>query len=60
MLVDHHHNLNKCNDQYTDELRSVISLENTRQAFNEISSWEGYEPTLLLSLEKIALKTGVK
>ena len=60
MLVDHHHNLNKSNDQYTDELRSVISLENTRQAFNEISSWEGYEPTLLLSLEKIALKTGVK
>jgi len=60
MLADHFHNLNKNHGSYPSKLRSVLNLENTQTAFKEISSWDGYEPTPLLSLEKIALQTGLK
>jgi len=60
MLIDHFQNLNKNFGPYPDKLRSVLSLENTQTAFKEISTWNGYEPTPLLSLKKIATRTGVK
>ena len=60
MLIDHFHNQNKTYKPYTDELRSLLNLTNTREAFDEIISWKGYEVTPLLSLEEIASKINVK
>ena len=60
MLIDHFHNQNKTYKPYTEELRSVLNLKNTREAFDEIISWKGYEVTPLLSLEEIASKINVK
>tara|TARA_Y100000766_G_scaffold263189_1_gene255011 strand:- start:211 stop:1383 length:1173 start_codon:yes stop_codon:yes gene_type:complete len=60
MLIDHFHNLNKTSKPYIGELRSVLNLKNTLEAFDEIISWKGYEVTPLLSLEKIASKINVK
>ncbi len=60
MLIDHFHNLNKARSPYTDELKSILNLEDARKAFDEISTWNGYKPTPLLSLKEIALQTGVK
>ena len=60
MLVDHFHNLNKARSPYTDELKSILNLLDSREAFDEISTWDGYNPTPLLSLKDIALPTGVK
>ena len=60
MLIDHFHNQNKTYKPYTEELRSVLNLTNTREAFDEIVSWKGYKVTPLLSLEDIASKINVK
>ena len=60
MLIDHFHNLNKSQSPYTDELKSILNLEDARKAFDEISTWDGYKPTPLLSLKEVALQTGVK
>ena len=60
MLVDHFHNLNKAQSPYTDELKSILNLLDSKEAFDEISTWDGYKPTPLLSLKGIALQTGVK
>ena len=60
MLIDHFHNLNKVLSPYSDELKSILNLLDSREAFDEISSWDGYKPTPLLSLKDIALQTGVK
>ena len=60
MLIDHFHNQNKTHKPYTEELRSVLNLKSTREAFDEIISWKGYEVTPLLSLEEIASKINVK
>ena len=60
MLIDHFHNLNKVLGPYSDELKSILNLLDSREAFDEISSWDGYKPTPLLSLKDIALQTGVK
>ena len=60
MLVDHFHNLNKARSPYSDELKSILNLLDSKEAFDEISTWDGYKPTPLLSLKDIALQTGVK
>ena len=60
MLIDHFHNQNKTYKPYTEELRSVLNLTNTREAFDEIVSWKGYKVTPLLSLGDIASKINVK
>ena len=60
MLIDHFHNLNKVRSPYSDELKSILNLHDSREAFDEISTWDGYKPTPLLSLKDIALQTGVK
>ena len=60
MLVNHFQNPNKNYEYYPSKLQSILSIENALMAFKEISSWDGYEPTPLLSLRKIALQTGVK
>ena len=60
MLVDHFHNLNKVRSPYSDELKSILNLLDSKEAFDEISTWDGYKPTPLLSLKDIALQTGVK
>ena len=60
MLIDHFHNLNKVRSPYSDELKSILNLLDSREAFDEISTWDGYKPTPLLSLKDIALQTGVK
>ena len=60
MLIDHFRNQNKTYKPYTEELRSVLNLTNTREAFDEIVSWKGYKVTPLLSLGDIASKINVK
>ena len=60
MSINHFHNLNKAQSPYTDELKSILNLLDSREAFDEISTWDGYKPTPLLSLKDIALQTGVK
>ena len=60
MLIDHFHNQNKTYKPYTEKLRSVLNLTNTREAFDEIVSWKGYKVTPLLSLGDIASKINVK
>ena len=60
MLVDHFHNLNKARSPYSDELKSILNLLDSKEAFDEISTWDGHKPTPLLSLKDIALQTGVK
>ena len=52
MLIDHFHNLNKVRSPYSDELKSIFNLLDSRQAFDEISTWDGYRLTPLLSLKK--------
>ena len=52
MLVDHFHNLNKAQSPYTDELKSILNLLDSKEAFDEISTWDGYRLTPLLSLKK--------
>ena len=60
MLVDHFHNLNKAQSPYTDELKSILNVVDSKKAFDEISTWDGYRLTPLLSLKDIALQTGIK
>ena len=60
MPINHSYNLNKSQGPYTDKLKLILNLKDSKEAFDEISSWNGYKPTPLLSLEEIALQTGVK
>ena len=60
MTIDHFHNSNKALSPYTEKLKSILNLETSKEAFDEISKWKNYRPTPLLSLKKIALQTGVK
>ena len=59
MLKEHFHNLNKRHGEYPKKLRSILSISAAKAALNEISSWDGYKPTPLLSLEKISSQIGV-
>jgi len=59
MVIEHFHNLNKKNGAYPKKLRSILTISDAEAAFNEISSWDGYQSTPLLSLKEVALKTGV-
>jgi len=60
MTIDHFHNSNKALSPYTEKLKSILNLLDSKEAFDEISTWDGYKPTPLLSLKDIALQTGVK
>ena len=57
MLIDHFHNLNKVRSPYSEELKSILNLLDSKDAFDEISTWDGYKLTPLLSLKDIALQT---
>ena len=60
MLIQHYQNSNKKKGDYPDELKSILDFEDCRLAYDEIKTWNNYNPTPLLSLKKIASKIGVK
>jgi len=41
MLTEHFHNTKKDTGHYSNDLRYVLSLQNTIAAFEEIKTWEG-------------------
>ena len=45
---------------YPRELLEIASLEKSREAFDEISRWPGYQATPLYQLDSIAHRTGVR
>ena len=45
---------------YPSELMDIASLEKSRQAFNEISRWPGYQATPLYQLDALAQDIGVR
>jgi len=45
---------------YPGELLEIASLEKSREAFDEISRWPGYQATRLLRLDAVAAEIGVK
>jgi len=60
MLIQHYQNPNKNKGNYPDELKSILNIEDCKLAYDEIKTWNNYNPTPLLSLKKIASKIGVK
>ena len=60
MLTEHFHNTQKDTGHYSNDLRYVLSLQNTIAAFEEIKTWEGYAKTPLHSLDSLASDIGVK
>ena len=60
MLTEHFHNTQKDTGHYSNDLRYVLSLQNTIAAFEEIKTWEGYAKTPLHSLDSMASDIGVK
>ena len=60
MLTEHFHNPHKDTGHYSNDLRYVLSLQNTITAFKEIRSWEGYAKTPLVYLDSMACDIGVK
>ena len=60
MLTEYFHNSHKDTKHYPNELRSVLNLDNTAVAFEEIKTWNGYSETPLHSLDVIAENIGVK
>ncbi len=57
MLTEHFHNTQKDTGHYSNDLRYVLSLQNTIAAFEEIKTWEGYAktPCILLILWLLTL-----
>ncbi len=47
------------NNSYSDELKTISSLENSRIAVDQISKWPGYQPTPLHRLDRLAIDIGV-
>ena len=47
-------------DAYPSGLKDIASLEKSRQAFNEISRWPGYQATPLYQLDALAQEIGVR
>ena len=45
---------------YPEALKSSLSLTDTQHAINEISVWQGYQPTPLYSLKNLATDAGLK
>lgn len=45
---------------YPRELLEIASLDKSREAFDEISRWPGYQPTPLYALDSIAHRIGVR
>ena len=45
---------------YPSRLQDIASLEKSRQAFNEISRWPGYQATPLYQLDALAQDIGVR
>ena len=60
MLIQHFKNPNKNSGRYPKELLSILNLKECKLAYEEIQTWNNYQPTPLLSLKKIASKIGVK
>ena len=60
MLTEHFHNTQKDTGHYSNDLRYVLSLQNTIAAFEEIKTWEGYAKKPLHSLDSLASDIGVK
>ena len=59
MLTEHFHNNQKDLGPYSNELGSVLSLNNATTAFNEIKTWEGYAKTPLHFLDNLASEIGI-
>ena len=60
MLMEHFHNHQKDTGHYSNDLRYVLSLQNTISAFEEIKTWKGYSITPLHSLDSLASDIGIK
>ena len=60
MLMEHFHNPQKDTGHYSNDLRYVLSLQNTISAFEEIKTWKGYSITPLHSLDSLASDIGIK
>jgi diaminopropionate ammonia-lyase len=60
MLTEYFHNNQKDLGPYPNELKSALNLQNTKTAFDEIKTWDGYAETPLRSLHKIASEIGVR
>jgi diaminopropionate ammonia-lyase len=60
MLIEYFHNKQKNTGEYPNELRQILNLENSKIAFDEIKTWNGYTKTPLHLLSKIASEIGVK
>ena len=60
MLTEHFHNTQKDTGHCSNDLRYVLSIQNTIAAFKEIKTWEGCAKTLLHSLDSLAFDIGVK
>ena len=60
MLTEYFHNTQKDTGHYSNDLRYVLSLQNTTAAFEEIKTWEGYSVTPLHSLDSLASDIGIK
>ena len=60
MLTEYFHNTQKDKGHYSNDLRYVLSLQNTTAAFEEIKTWEGYSVTPLHSLDSLASDIGIK
>lgn len=44
---------------YPDAFQATLSLAAAREAFSQISSWKGYRPTPLVSLDRLAAELGI-
>ena len=60
MLTEHFHNTQKDTGHYSNDLRYVLSHQNTTAAFEEIKTWKGYSQTPLHSLDSLASEIGIK
>ena len=58
--LSHYANSAAADVAYPSELQDIASLEKSRQAFNEISRWPGYQATPLYQLDALAQDIGVR
>lgn len=53
-------NCKKINQPYPDSLNKTLSKKDTDEALIEITSWHGYQPTPLISMQNLAADIGIK
>ena len=57
--TEHYCNKKTFSNAYPEALKSSLSLKDTQHAINEISAWQGYQPTPLCSLKNLAKELNV-